>query len=115
MARPYGQMTADETNKFQVLIGHYRAARQAKWEAVQAWELFVAEMNGINTLGAELEAPAAPITYDSRQGAKSIFATDPSWNGLLNEKAFAGEFLTAELGGTFMGMYRAAIGYDSVA
>ena len=115
MATPYIQMTIEETNKFQVLIAHYRAMRLAKWQAVQATELFVAEMNAMNTLGSELEAPAEAIPHDSRQDAVSIFATDPSWNELINEKAFAGTFLTAELGATFLGMYRAAIGADVVA
>jgi hypothetical protein len=104
-------MTADETNQFQVLIAQYRKARAAHWAAVQAWRLFTAEIVSLNALGAELEAPAEAIPYDSRQGAKSIFATDPSWNALINEKAFAAEFLTKETT-TCMTMNKAAIGAD---
>jgi hypothetical protein len=108
-------MTADETNKFQVLIGHYRAARQSLWDAVQAHQLFYAEMQAMNALGEELEAPADPIPADARQGVKSIFAADPSWNGLINEKALADTFLTAEAVGSEMTAFRAAIGADTVA
>jgi hypothetical protein len=108
-------MTAEETNKFQVLIGHYRAARQALWDALQARQLFYQEMQAINALGAELEAPAEAIPADARQGTKSIWATDPSWNGLINEKALADSFITAEAVAAEMTAFRAALGYDAVA
>jgi hypothetical protein len=115
MARAYLDMTAEETNKFQVLIKHYREARLAKWQAVQAAQLFDAEWNAMSTLGGELEAPADAIPHDARQGAKSIFSSDPSWNALLNEHVVARDWVAAEVTGSPLAAYKASIGADTVA
>jgi hypothetical protein len=115
MARAYLDMTAEETNKFQVLIAQYRIMRKALWDALQERQLFYQQMQAINALGAELEAPADAIPHDARQGAKSIWSADPSWNGLINEKALADAFITACAAGSEMTAFRAAIGYDAVA
>ena len=112
MSRPYEEMTADEKSKFQFLIASYRAARAAQWAAVKAWRLFNSELHGVETLGGELAAPAEPIPYDVlRQGPKSVYASDPSWNALCNEHAYADAFLANEEV-TVLALNKAAIGAD---
>jgi hypothetical protein len=111
MTRPYIQMTAEETNKFQVIIALYRALKLTKWQSAEMAKQFAAEVDAIAALGNELEAPGDVIPYDARQGEKSIFASDFSWNTLINERNAAGTFATAELVTALAG-YQAAIGAD---
>lgn len=89
-------MDADETNRFQVTLAAWRAYRKAKWQAVKAAELFYVEAAAIAALGGELTAPDEAIPHDARQGSKSPFATDISWNALLLERNEAETFYTAE-------------------
>src|SRR5574340_1616826 len=111
MTRPYIQMTADETNKLQVCLGRWRAYRLLKWQAAEAAKLLAAEVDALASLGGELEAPAEAIPADSRQGAKSIFAGDLSWNALVNERNAASTFATAEQV-TGLAGYQTALGAD---
>ena len=112
MSRTYQEMNADETNKFQVVLAHWRAARLAKWLAAEACKKLAAEVDAIAALGAELASPGDAISYDSRQGAKSIFAADGiSWNALVNERNSCATFATAEQVAGIAG-YQLALGND---
>ena len=112
MTRPYIQMTADETNKFQLVLAQWRSARLLKWQAAEAAKKLAAMVDGIATLGNELEEAAEMIPYDSRQGAKSEFAVDGlSWNALVNERNACATFATAEQV-TGVAAYQASLGSD---
>jgi len=100
-----------ETIKFQTVIGLYRSMAAAKWAAAEVAKQFAAELDAIATLGADLEAKDEAIPADSRQGAKSIFASDFSWNELVNLRNAAETFATAELE-TAIATYQAALGAD---
>jgi hypothetical protein len=112
MTRPYIQMTADETNKFQLVLARWREARAALWGAVETMRLFTSELHATETLGSELEAPGEVLPYDARQGAKSPFASDISYNGLLNEHAIFDALLASEAAGSELQAFKAAIGAD---
>jgi hypothetical protein len=112
MTRPYGQMTADETNKFQLVLARWREVRSAIWTAVEAMRLFTSDFHAIVPLASELEAPSDVIPYDSRQGSKSPFASDISYNGLLNEHAIFDALLTQEATESELAAAKVAIGAD---
>ena len=121
MPTPYDALTVEQKKRFQTLIAHQRALRSALWNAVQAAKAFNAQLHAVQDVGADLEAPAAPIIYDVDQDAvlvklglppRSIWCSDPSWNDLINEHAFADAFLATENG--LLAMYRAAIGSDLI-
>jgi hypothetical protein len=105
-------MTADETNKFQLVLKRWRETRLALWEAVEAMRVFTSEFHDIVALGGELEAPDDVIPYDARQGTKSPFASDISYNGLLNEHAIFDAILASEGAGTELTAAKVAIGAD---
>jgi len=105
-------MNADEANKFQLVLARWREARAALWAAVQTLRLFTSELHAIETLAGELTDPAVAIPADCRQGTKSPFAEDISYNGLLNEHAIFDALLATETGSDELTAFRKALGAD---